>query len=123
LLIDLWFTPNSEPSREFYWDFQFNAPQRRRRGIVLHELCNAGVPLCIELAARRRLHPPPGTAALLRHGVGKSFPLVAITMPAPARHWPVSAIVHFLDRADERLLTDELDIVGAKTGQFLLLSY
>jgi hypothetical protein len=27
-----------------FWHFQFNAPQRRRRGIVLREPCSAGVP-------------------------------------------------------------------------------
>jgi len=36
----------------------------------------------MELAARRRPHPQPGTAALLRHGA--SFPLAAANMPPPA---------------------------------------
>jgi hypothetical protein len=36
LLIAFLNTAIPEPSREFYWDFQFNnAPRRRRRGIFL----------------------------------------------------------------------------------------
>ena len=35
----------------------------------------------MELAARRRRHPQPGTAALLRHGA--AFPLAATNMPPP----------------------------------------
>lgn len=88
---DLRFTPISEPSREFYGDFQFNVPQRRWRGIVLREPCNAGVPS----AGWPGVSPGDGTGGKTppAPAAGDGRAALAPVQPQVALPFPIRAVI------------------------------